>query len=330
VAIAFYVFFPLKYVLIIYVILEDEVVAVKNFSIRVANTGWVPPNWAELAEAWVFVPAIIVDGIFYNCEYDLYATNAGDFSPYDSLAMMMLDTVLFIKFGIIDALKSYTIHYRYKVIAIFYAMCEFLYTLCLIFVVIFIDLLDVLETQTTTPSTDFILVLVVALLHPIVSRFTSMCLQGIKSANSSRQLRAAPKARIAALNFYVRWFWFHPLMLILNMAIYGGTFYLYISIYFVTAHLQPRIQARSEAFIQGFLIGLLILVNIFTVFYMVNLSYAILKRMGTFFRKCCGCACPAFCCGKITLDCSSYAKAMNRGLEECQASFRMNADMGCS
>jgi len=299
-------------------------VAVKNMSIRVANTGWVPSNWAELAEAWVFIPAIIVDGIFYNCEYVLYATSAGDFSPYDSLAMMMLDTVLFIKFGITDTLKAYTHGYRYKVIAIYYSMIEFLYTLCLIFVAIFIDLLDVLETNSPAPSSDFILVIVVALLHPIISRFTSMCLQGIKATNSSKQLRAAPKARIAALNFYVRWFWFHPLMLILNLAIYGVTFYLYISIWFVTAHLQPRIQARAEAFIQGFLIGLLILVNIFTVFYMINLSYAILKRAGTFFSKCCGCP------SKYPFDCSTYAKAMNRGLEECQASFRMNAHMGCS
>ena len=79
-----------------------------------------------------------------------------------------------------------------------------------------------------------IMVLVVLIAHPLVARFTSMCLQGIKATNSSKRLRAAPKARVAALNAYVRWFWFHPLMLLLNAFVYGATFYLYISIFGVT------------------------------------------------------------------------------------------------
>jgi len=290
----------------------------------VANTGWVPPNWPELAASYIFIPAIIIDGIFYNIDYHLYGTNAGDFTAYDSLAMMCIDTIMFIKFGILDALSSYCINYRYKVLAIYYCMCEFLYTLILIFMVIFINLNDIQTTGDIIPSQEFILVLVVALIHPIISRYTSMCLQGIKAANASKQLRAAGKARMAALNGYVRWFWFHPAMLLLNLAIYGVTFYLYISIWVVTASLTPKISLRPEGEIQGCLVGILILSNILTVFYMVNLSYGILKRLGVFFSRCCGCAC------KYPLDCSTYAKAMNRGLQDCSASFRMDNYMSCS
>jgi len=238
--------------------------------------------------------------------------------------MLIIDTLLFLKFGIKDTLTAYTHHYRYKVISIFYALSEFLYTLCLIFVVIFINLLDIYDTGTITPSTEFIIVIVVAILHPLFSRFTSMCLQGIKSANSSKQVRAAVKARLAVLQFYIRWFYFHPVVLILNIAVYGATFYLYISVWFITGSLQSRIATRSEAVIQGALIGLLILVNVFTVFYMVNLAYALLKRIGVFFSRCCGCNC------SFPFDCSTYAKAMNRGLEECGASFRMNTHMVCT
>jgi len=307
-------------------VLSEENEAVKNWTLR-AGEGWLPPNWAELAASWIFIPAILIDGILYDCDHYLYGISAGDFLPYDSVAMMALDTLLFIKFGCIDTLEAYQINYVYKIRSIFYAGCEFIYSIVLVFLFIFIVAIDLQQTGQISVSVSGILVIIVALLHPVFCRFTSMCVQGIKSVNNSKRIRSAPKVRLAALNFYVRWFWFHPVVLLLNLAFYGATFYLYISIWGITGYLAPQVEDPAiipEVFLQGCLLALLILSNIFTVFYMVNLAYALLKRLGTFLSKCCGFNCA------FPFDCSTYAKAMNQGLQECGASFRMNVHMECS
>eukprot|EP01124_Arcella_intermedia_P022866 TRINITY_DN3500_c0_g1_i1.p1 TRINITY_DN3500_c0_g1~~TRINITY_DN3500_c0_g1_i1.p1 ORF type:complete len:414 (+),score=66.88 TRINITY_DN3500_c0_g1_i1:37-1278(+) len=321
IAVAFYIFFALKYLLIIYLILEDQVVSVKNFTITLANTGWIPPNWPELATNWIFIPVIVVDGILYNIDYINNNTSAGDLTPYDSLALMILDAILFIKFGVLDTLEAYTHGYHYKVISIYYAMCEFVYTVVLIFLAIFVSLIDITNTGSTVPTSSFVLVLVVAILHPIISRFTSMCLQGIKSITSSYLLRQVPKVRLAALRIYIHWFHFGWINLIVCGVCYGVTFYLYISIWVITSIMSNKITVRDEPVIQGFIMGLLILVNIFTVFYMINLSYALIKRLSVFLSRCCGMNCG------FPFDCSTYAKAMNRGLANCNANFMMNTHM---
>jgi len=279
----------------------------------------------ELAAEWIFIPALMCDGVLWNADHYNYGTQAGDIIPYDTIALMAFDTILFVKFGIIDTLEAYQLNYRYKIRAIFYSGCEFIYSIILVFLFIFVNAVDLKNSGSIALSTSAIFVIVVAVAHPLFCRFTSMCLQGIKSVNVSKRIRAAPKARFTALNAYVRWFWFHPAMLLLNVFIYGATFFLYISIYGVSGALQSRVSAADvEPFLQGALLGLIILSLIFTVFYMINLAFALLKRLGTFLTKCCGCPC------KYPFDCSTYAKAMNAGLQECGASFRMNNNMECS
>jgi len=298
---------------------------VKQWTLR-AGEGWLPPNWAELAANWIFIPSILLDGILYNCKSYLHPTKG--ITGYWPVLLMSLDTILFLKFGIIDTLEAYQINYIYKIRAIFYSFCEFMYTIVLIFLFIFINGVDINRSGTVNLSVSAILVLIVAILHPLICRFTSMALQGIKSVNNSKRIKSAPKVRLAALNLYVRWFWFHPLMLLLNAIVYGGTMYLYISIYTVSAIMQASVVGVDlDAILQGCLLAVIILANIFTVFYMINLAYALLKRLGTFFGKCCGFNCN---CWKFQFDCSTYAKAMNQGLQECGATFRMNNHMECS
>jgi len=238
-----------------------------------------------------------------------------------------VDTLIFVKFGIIDTLEAYQHNYVYKVRSIFYSLSEFFYSLILSFTFIFYHAAVVLPS--TVLNTEAILLLVVILAHPVFSRYTSMCVQGIKSANNSKRIRSAPKARLFALNMYVRWFWWHPAMMIFNLFAYGSTFFLYFVIYTVSARLVNYLEntdpaSLPEPALQGCVLGLTILALIYTVFYMVNLVYALLKRMGSFLSRCCGCSC------NFPFDCSTYAKAMNQGLQECGASFRMNQHMQCS
>jgi len=169
---------------------------------------------------------------------------------------------------------------------------------------------------------NLIIVLVIAVTHGLFSRYTSMCVQGIKSATSNKRIRQAPKIRMFALNLYIRWFWFHPAMLIVNLFVYGATWFMYIYIYTVTAAFFADGNLRPEWFIQGAIYATFICVNVFTVFYMINLGYATLKRLGIFFGRCCGCPFPN--CWFIYTDGTTYAKPMNKALAECNASFRMN------
>jgi len=249
------------------------------------------------------------------------------FFPYDGVVLLAIEILLFLKRELINILKNYNWNYRYKVLSIFYASCDLMYQLYLIFLFIVCFLIGLSEYATTSIAgqEDTIVVLVIALTHPLFSRWTSMCVQGIKAISSNKRLREAPQIRILALNFYIRWFWFHPLMLILNLAVYAATWFMYISVYTWTALFfsEGKQNLRPEWPIQGAMIATFICVNVFTVFYMINLAYATLKRLGVFFAKCFGCPC------RYPFDATSYAKPMNRALAECGASFRMNTHMGC-
>jgi len=128
---------------------------------------------------------------------------------------------------------------------------------------------------------------------------------------------------MAALNLYIRWFWFHPAMLILNLFVYCSIWFMYIIVYQITAAYFLLGDIRPEWFIQGGIYATFICVNVFTIFYMINLAYATLKRLGVFFGKCFGCPC------RYPFDATSYAKPMNRALAECNANFRMNTYMLC-
>jgi len=148
-----------------------------------------------------------------------------------------------------------------------------------------------------------------------------MCVQGIKAATSNKRIREAPKIRMAALNLYIRWFWFHPVMLIINLAVYAGTWFMYIIVYQITAAFFLEGNLRPEWFLQGSFVAVFIVVNVLTIFFMINLAYATLKRLGVFCARCFGCPC------RYPLDATTYAKPMNRALAECGASFRMNTHM---
>jgi len=273
-----------------------------------------------------FLPCLILDGIFLNCDW-IAQSDVTDFFPYDGVVLLAIEILLFLKRELINILKNYNWNYRYKVLSIFYASCELMYQLFLVFLFIVCFLIGLSEYATTSIASqeDTIIVLVIALTHSIFSKWTSMCVQGIKSISSNKRLREAPQVRVLALNFYIRWFWFHPLMLLLNLAVYAATWFMYISVYTCTALFfeEQKQNLRPEWFIQGGIFATFIIVNVFTIFYMINLAYATLKRLGVFFAKCCGCPC------RYPFDASSYAKPMNRALGECGASFRMNTHMVC-
>jgi len=322
--VCYFVFNILKWILVIFNIVAEEVHAVEHFVLRVAETGWVPGDWPELAESIIFIPCLLLDGILLNCDWVAQA-DIGNLFNYDGLVIITFDVILFLKREFAVIIKTYKINYRYKVLSIFYAGCDVLYQLYMVFLFLVLQLQYMASSRDTGINTqqNLVITLLIACAHPVFSRYTSMCNQGIKAISSNKRLREAPKVRLTALNLYIRWFWFHPIMLIFNLFVYGCVWFMYVVVYKITAQFFIDGQIRPEWFVQGSVIATFIVINVFTLFFMINLAYATLKRFGVFFARCFGCPC------SFPADCSTYAKSMNKSLAECNASFRMNSHMCC-
>jgi len=186
------------------------------------------------------------------------------------------------------------------------------YSVFLCFLVILINL----ASNSTSLNTPAILVLVVAIAHPLVSGVTSMTLQGIKALRNNKDFRAAPQSQVTFARFYLFWFRKHPLSILMSLVMFGFTYFLYISIWLASKDVPSFVASiPNSPIVRGCVIGLTICVNICTIFYLINIAYATLKRIGIF----CNCRFP--------LDCSTYAKAMNKLLGDCHASFSVNSHM---
>ena len=93
-----------------------------------------------------------------------------------------------------------------------------------------------------------------------------------------RALKSAPKALVAQLLFYVRYFHKTPQAIVVNVALYACCYYLYIWPFVVTA--LPNENTRNEAALKVGILVAELTFNVINLFFLVNLVFASLKRIG--------------------------------------------------
>jgi len=160
-----------------------------------------------------------------------------------------------------------------------------------------------------------------------------MAMQGIENLYYNCHLRAFSIFRTFWINRYIWWFWFHPVMWVINRLFFVICYGLFIMVFIATAFIanasidnpvpnpfssgiSPSILGEMKFPIWGSVAAVLL----FTLFYFVNLLYATWKRLGVMFSRLCLVDC-------LYGDCYTYAKVFNYILSETGVNFRMDTHM---
>eukprot|EP00457_Paulinella_chromatophora_P008107 gb/GEZN01008134.1/.p1 GENE.gb/GEZN01008134.1/~~gb/GEZN01008134.1/.p1 ORF type:complete len:406 (+),score=-12.26 gb/GEZN01008134.1/:223-1440(+) len=311
--IAFFVFTAVKYCLVIAVLyMEHWETRVPGLRERVSYNLHIRIDWPEISEALIFIPMILIDGLIINAEYTL--GDIGDIFPYDGVILIVLDVLMYVKMMLFFILKVWTedYTYAYDIKNIVFSCLSFLYTLFLIFLVVVVHLNEVFVTGMA-PTRNFGIALCAALTHFYISSYSSMIAQNILFLDKLLK-KGDQQARLNQLLIFIKYFRHNdPLWILINIACYGFTLYLYISVLAITGHLFSN--RRPEVFIQACISTLLLFITILTAFFIANWVFAVLKRIGVFI----GCRSP--------FDCTTYAQAVNLILSQCRANFVMDTAM---
>lgn len=121
------------------------------------------------------------------------------------------------------------------------------------------------------------------------------------------------EARVKQLMLYIKYFYRTPLHYIINVVAYTWTYLLYIVTIIVSGDFLAN--GRNEPELQVAIAIVVLIVNILNIFYLIQLCFGTLKRIG------------AHLGWKKPFDCTSYAVAVNTILQSCNANFRMNSHM---
>lgn len=94
-----------------------------------ASRGYLRSDWPTLVESLIFTPTIILDGMMINVEWFLSDhRDLGDVFDYDSVILLVLDIVLFVKLFVGAARETHTdAHGRVDLAALIWAMIQSLY-----------------------------------------------------------------------------------------------------------------------------------------------------------------------------------------------------------
>jgi len=107
-----------------------------------------------------------------------------------------------------------------------------------------------------------------------------------------------------------------PLPILFTLGFLGYTCYLYASILIIS--LKTTVGFTEEEIFQEFIYTVTILVDIWTAFFLANLAYGVLKRIGGYFGISRLFGCIPF------PDCTSYSIQINAILSQCNATFRLD------
>lgn len=245
-----------------------------------------------------------------NADYSI--GRVGDLFPYDTIAIIILDTVLWVKLTGETILRMHTDQKNgyHHIVDIAYSFLSLGYTVCMIFFFIVIHA-STINTTGMKMTPEMIIVLLNALTHAYISSYSSMIAQSITSLD--RALKGT-KARIKQLVVYVKYFQLEPIAVIFNIVFYGWTYFIYINTIILST--KAISGSRNEPALRNGIIVEIFLINIMNAFYLLNLFFGTIKRVGSF---------TTFM--KAPFNCSSYAKAINQVLETCNANFRLNDKM---
>jgi hypothetical protein len=310
--IAFYAFQSIKYALVVFALLVEF--KYRDLPVRLAlkANGFLRADWPAVLYIAVLLPVILMDGMLINTEFFLSdGRDVGDLFEFDSIVLLALDLILFIKLYLAVAQQSHTLGTSIDVKAMAWECVIVMYLVSEAIVFILFQLEEI--SGGLRLSTRLLIVLTSILLHPIVCAYTSLMAQQIVA--NDRALSSAPKARVAALLSYVRYFHRTVPAVLVNVFLYAFCFYLYIWPFVLTGIDVSQARDRREPALQVGILTSLIAINVINGFLLLNLAFATLKRVGPYVRL------------RPPFDCASYAQAVNTILSECNANFRCDSHM---
>jgi len=311
--VAFYLFQSLKYCLFIFCIytehfneeLDDKI------TFRLARLG-IRADWKEILESLIFIPVVVIDGMLLNAE--LYTGDYGAVFTWDGIILFAIDLILWIKLCMRLLLAQYSSRGNppYQVKWFSYALIVFFFSVFLVLLYIIVHLVAIRSTgMAVTPT--MIIVLINALTHTYMCTYCAMMSPGIIMLDKA--LRGS-EARIQQLKLFIRFLRIAPLPIFVTIAFFGYSAYMYASI--LTVSLYATFSLGENEVLQGLIYTVTILVDIWTCFFIANLAYALLKRIGGYFnirRKFIVFTFP---------DCTSYSQQINAILGQCSANFRLD------
>eukprot|EP00300_Choanocystis_sp_HF-7_P021272 c20759_g9_i2.p2 GENE.c20759_g9_i2~~c20759_g9_i2.p2 ORF type:complete len:398 (+),score=73.76 c20759_g9_i2:45-1238(+) len=274
--ISFYIFnVALKYLLLIAnVVIENYF---EEWPTQVAIKLRIRPDWMETLEGLIFVPCLLIDGVLLNAEY--FLGSVGDVVDYDSVAMTLLDTLLFTKatvFALTD-LHSERGRCVYDLIAIAYGMASYAYSMTLVFLFLSIHV-DAVSSTGMAVTDSMAVVLVCILTHSYVSAYSSMVRQGIIALD--RALKHT-QFRVRQLRAFIVYFSGHWFWRLVTLLVYLFVLFIYIAVFVIAPTVS--LSGRREGVLKGWILANLVLVLTGNCFYFVNLLFNVLKRMGAMF-----------------------------------------------
>jgi len=157
------------------------------------------------------------------------------------------------------------------------------------------------------------IVLANALTHTYVCSYCAMMSPGIIMLDKA--LRGSD-ARIQQLKIWIRFLRRSPIPILFTLAFFGYSGYIYGTILGFSLYYSVN-GFNQEDILQGMIYTVVILVDIWTVFFIANVGYAFLKRIGGYFG--------INRIGFIPFpDCTSYSSQINAILQACSANFRLD------
>lgn len=341
ISVAFYVFLSLKYVVVIFVLLienvglydlgpSDQEHAIVLRYQKIGSTLKLPPTWITMVEGAVFMPMLMIEGMLNNGELWIQG-NAGNFFDYDVVLLVVIDSILYLKLNLTYALEIFAPR-PYSIKDVLFALFNSVVTLTLTYLFITYHLTLFTSIRFDLAARPLVIVMMLlALIHNTLASFTSMLLQGI--IFRCRAL-VGSELRVKMVNLYLRWFSGSIVWIIINVLAYITIFALYVIVYIVAVLMLTA--ATPDPGVSAMVLVVGILAIVVNTFLLLNLIYGILKRGGSYFGRYFRCSRAALPCfiriraswiPEIAFNCSSYATEMNAILAECHATFRLNSDM---
>jgi hypothetical protein len=108
----------------------------EHWRLELANwsNGYIRTDWPVIVETLILLPCIILDGLESNVEYFVSGdTDIGNVFNYDSVILITLDVILFIKFFLVHSQERHTVDDsgRIDIEGLLWAVANAMYTLLL-------------------------------------------------------------------------------------------------------------------------------------------------------------------------------------------------------
>ena len=175
-----------------------------------------------------------------------------------------------------------------------------------------------------------IVVVIIAITHPITSGYTSMLAQAM--IHRARALGKS-EAKVKQVEIYIRWLSHHPVAIVLNFIVYLWQFASYVIIVLVTSltinGVLPPTAPGADA-IRAMILIVSVLALVLTSWLLINFIYGSLKRLGSVFSvvdrigaPLSRLPVPSFM-EPIQFNNKSYSKALNKIISDCGGGFQVD------